>query len=1121
MATVTPPRRSYDLTESHRRVRDPLQKLRSYIRLYVALECLALLGLFLAGWFWIGLILDFGVFKLSALPFWRTPPVDWLDVSGSIFKVVLAIVLVCLGVLVAFKAGARLWREFSDGALALLLERRFPELLGDRLITAVELADPRLCSRYGYSPAMVEKTIHDAAERVDQVPVREVFNWRRLAMHGALVGCLTLGLYVLVGIGFCAFGTSRSHESALSGFGRLHDVASIWTDRNVLLKQTYWPRRAYLELVGFPDTGELRIPRESGTADIRVRAYKWVIADPEGPYGWRAMVWSDVTPKLLGSDRVPELPSRWQSWNLDKIDAELARHDLDKLQGIQKTMDRLEMLLKDAPVKPADGGSVGWLIRDTSPLAVPGLLGQFSADMGVLTDICARCYATAASQVAYWRPLTWDDLKTLARDKNAVPDLPNDWTARTVEEVSQELAKLDVAKLPALKEEVMAPLEKLADTSRLNRPIRKLEVPDNVLVMYWNKGAKINSEMTMQKRGDNEYSARLTELTDSVKFSVRGEDYYTPEKAITVLAEPSLDYFVCDQYKPAYIFYRLEGSDQRLLSGQRQIFADVPLTAIKDEPTRVPPVPVGSRVVIRAETDRALGAPPRLTPLPGREAMFPTRFEVTWHADQPETFAIDLPNLQARTEFVFSYHDPANVGGRRQIEIEVLRDNNPEVEVGAADYVRKITEENDFKDLKLDAKEYKDLRLMSVGAFLPIAGKITDDHGLARLEYVFTVTPLEAAVRAGQGGGTAGIVAGGSIAGAASKKTAVKGKDGRIQLALKQFEDNRGKRPGLVVTPDQLPQLLKRELQRRADGKDASSAVDRFDLEPDAPAAKDIQAGLDLPTLPSDLLPSQRPLKMADEKQFQPRFILQLDLEATDNDIETGPHTSINNKGKITFLLVSEHELLTFVGREEEKLHFDLKKVVDELRAHEGKLIKTNADIAARPKKLSDFSAMGARITDMEQDLDNKLADTGKVYDDYLKILRELHANRVQSGYIAQVQKNIVDPLKEIKEEDFPATKTSLTDFRKILDDAKETDLDAKTTKAKAAGDKARADMLKLIDKLDKVLGSMESLTTINKLITLLKEIEEREMTQIDAYRQLKEQLELDLLDKALRPDKK
>jgi hypothetical protein len=45
-------------------IRHPLERLRASIRRYVLLEGLAVIGIVLALWFWIGLLLDFGVFKV-------------------------------------------------------------------------------------------------------------------------------------------------------------------------------------------------------------------------------------------------------------------------------------------------------------------------------------------------------------------------------------------------------------------------------------------------------------------------------------------------------------------------------------------------------------------------------------------------------------------------------------------------------------------------------------------------------------------------------------------------------------------------------------------------------------------------------------------------------------------------------------------------------------------------------------------------------------------------------------------------------------------------------------------------------------------------------------------------
>src|SRR5439155_6680911 len=115
---------------------------------------------------------------------------------------------------VAFKVLRRLLREFSDGALALVLERRFPRELGDRLITAVEMADPKLSEKYGYSQIMLDRTIREAAERVEKLPVYEVFNWARLRWQLIWAGVVSLGVYLLVMLATCATAATVGARSA-------------------------------------------------------------------------------------------------------------------------------------------------------------------------------------------------------------------------------------------------------------------------------------------------------------------------------------------------------------------------------------------------------------------------------------------------------------------------------------------------------------------------------------------------------------------------------------------------------------------------------------------------------------------------------------------------------------------------------------------------------------------------------------------------------------------------------------------------------------------------------------------------------------------------------------------
>src|ERR1700730_12740446 len=156
MATVTKPQRILNRDESQRRGGPPLQRLRGDIRLYVSSEGLAVLLLYLALWFWIGMLLDYGTFKLFGFDQVRVLP-------HGLRVVVLCGLTAGLLAVVAVKVLLRLFREFRSPALALVLERRFPKTLGDRLITAVEMADPRLAERYGYSQAMIDQTNHAAA----------------------------------------------------------------------------------------------------------------------------------------------------------------------------------------------------------------------------------------------------------------------------------------------------------------------------------------------------------------------------------------------------------------------------------------------------------------------------------------------------------------------------------------------------------------------------------------------------------------------------------------------------------------------------------------------------------------------------------------------------------------------------------------------------------------------------------------------------------------------------------------------------------------------------------------------------------------------------------------------
>src|SRR6266849_5996811 len=101
MATATPPAFKFTQAESRQRVLHPLERLRGYIRTYVSLEGAAVLLLYLALWFWIGVALDYGFFKLFT--------VDWVqELPWGLRAATLALLIAGLLAVVAVKVILRL-----------------------------------------------------------------------------------------------------------------------------------------------------------------------------------------------------------------------------------------------------------------------------------------------------------------------------------------------------------------------------------------------------------------------------------------------------------------------------------------------------------------------------------------------------------------------------------------------------------------------------------------------------------------------------------------------------------------------------------------------------------------------------------------------------------------------------------------------------------------------------------------------------------------------------------------------------------------------------------------------------------------------------------------------------
>ena len=1035
MATVTTPVRSRNLAEAHQRVRSPLERLRSFIRLYVGLEGAAIVGLFLALWFWIGLALDYGVFRLFHI--------DWVqELPWGVRCGILVVLLSALAAAVALKVMTRLFREFRDSALALVLERRFPHILGDRLITAVELADPRKAAEVGYSPAMVQETIHEAAQRVDQLKIKEVFDWQRLTRRGILIGVLALGGYLLVGLSFCTVNAIQGHGFALAGFGQLHEVAGIWFERNVLLHNVIWPRQAHLEYLDPPANGEYRIGKGERGPTIRVRALKFVIAGAP-------------TKKAI---------ENYRAW-------------LDS-RGV--VGDEQDSLVHEFKKKPIEG----------------------------------------------WRALSWFDMTPdlLGAPVPQIP-LPADWKVRemraglTLDEMELNLDKPETHKTLAAEAKdgmrrVLDQLEERATDPALSRVLRKLSIPDEALLIY--KGNTTNSQTTMQRLADNEYTGQFGDLKETVTYYVKGLDYYTAAQKVVVVDPPALDELVRVEERPAYLYYRLRKEDNPdILSGKKQIFQEANVSLQGGEVSRID-VPAGTHITLKATASKDLHSV-TIEPHKSHKAGIPLIGTPPQMLDS-RTFQTHFENVRFEQNFVFRFLDTDGVSGQRQVVILPTEDAPPKIrELTPDETVRKV----------------QGGYMTTVSARIPFKGQVDDDRGLTDVRYAYTIAKFEpdrvnrraahpvlgiASLTPNGQGLLPGLIDLAFTLQEAEQKTEKKTEEAAVEYyALPSFKKALDLRPeDHFVHPDTV-----REELVKPQKEPYRQLLRNFALKADDWTQPDLDPiGCDLP-----LWKQNANLKMTDPSRPQPRYQMQIWLEAVDTDLDSEkdkdgkprPHAR-DSEEKFTIFLVSENELLTEIAKEEEKLHTDLNQRYEDLLETQAKLVRVGQDLSSASVKAEELGAMSARTDQVSEVLEKSQNLTREVHTAYARILREMKANQVSEKFIERVEKSIVEPLKSV-DSTFDATRESVNVFRAALDN-KDAALPERVGASQKASNAAKEQMRVLMVELEKILAAMMKMKGINDLVKILADIERNEAEQYETINGIYKKKVQDLFDNVLEGDK-
>ena len=950
------------------KITSPLARLRGIIRRYVVIESLLAVGLFLAVWFWLAMLVDFGVFKLFTF--------DWVtDAPKALRTIALILAGTALMAIVVSKMLLRITRDFSQSSLALILEKRFPDILGDRLITAVQLSDFEKAKSYGYSTQMIEKTINDVRDKMENVPVSSVFNWGRLRSQALVLVLSTLGFVLLSGGAVCALTGTGPGEFVRDFTG----VSAMLAERDVLLKNTPWPRRAYMELVEFPED-ELRIVRGQDVT-LRVAAFKWVISDGASPVGWRPLNWADLNAILPGQS-IPALPVQ-----------------LTKDAGLAMPFD-----LTGSPEDPKR-----WAVDRVEQVFLNN--DKFNESLA----------APATAQIAELRQ-TIERLETVTADPSM---------ARRVRQL----------KIPAeVKIEgwgLSTSLEKGMGSEPNNVFVVGLKSGPKVK----DNPKDITESMRFYMVGENFTTpTKSITLVPPPKLQELYRDEYQP--AYLYHRAPIVEVNDLDKEQKPYLSNPklLKGLKQLVkdqpvsLTGDKSRF-DIPagtdfvLRGKSDK----------ELVEVKLGPREAAGATPGAPPLAGVPAAAvgagtldkPMTLKVIdGHSFEVAFRAADNTAITKQTDFEIYLRDTDNVSSTRHVQVIVRDDRPPEVNVEVA-IIRKV-----------DGVYYctpQALIPFTPGSGATPGSTITDDNGLNRVDYVFSYYEIEPAAitqkRAEFAAWYWGNVPVFPSIGAALNRAVVhtvnydKIKSDKAVVdtfaPLKAFANEYTTR---METLDQIKAKLDKPRPAAADLR----VINRIDYRASESEPKYADEDKDEPKYGFDLKRTVPGLRRESENEVQRNYLLTLNVVAVDTNVDAAKPGTSQNKETLVFRLVSDAELLARIAVDEAKLADELDDVIKKLAEMDTKY----RSFTSRVPSLSNpelFVSEQTATNDMGEVLTAAKNKTSEVNAKYTGILLEYKTNRMEKNLITATKTKIVDKLGDVLEREFPEAEKNYTGIQGLI----------------------------------------------------------------------------------------
>jgi hypothetical protein len=965
--------------------------------------------------------------------------------------------LMVAGLLAGFTAMLvlkRLLYDFADESLALVLERQFPNLLGDRLITAVELADTKAAARYGYSEAMIEQTIHEAAETVGMLNIHEVFDWKRLYVRAALAVLLTVGLYALA-FGSLAIAGASMGKDVGTQFAALNDGASIWFERNVLLNNERWPTRSMVELVGFPASGELKKGKaaEGGKdltrVDLRCVAHEYVIHDTDAPECWRPVLLSDLGKLgVVNADILDSLPHTWTPESVDQLKLLVQRfNDGDRTLAAPNaaTQAGLDVLFAELD-SVAEQTSMSRTLRK---LIVPGTVYvEYRSDDGFTR-------ATASMQ-----PRANNEFTTELQLKDSVTFY------LTAEDYVGESRKITLVPPPRIYkldsiERQPAYLYQLSETdnrimpSVLTSTVGLLAAPGNALVAA--------SALPEERAYDDDrfFLGSRKQLVRPRPVNVTGE--LKPKIPVPATTDVTLEAETDKDIDPKSVVLDGKGSPslqnvKPVVTGPRKFKIVIP--NVKSE--------LEFRLEFR-DTDGALGiqelqitidedSPPvidQFSPVVVREVN--GKYKVTPDAFVPFLIHSKDPRFGlASLEYSYSIKETPSPGeqarrAQRAAAGVGLMLGGPEAPLSSYVYNLYLPGTLKGNEEVLEGRQ----PVADFKTNMDRLRRFRDPEGNVRRTMADTIARLDQPINYG-----------------AFPKMFLNYNLPDVRALDKFLNDH-----DLPVAADETLKSMDLSIIRRVDA-----------------------SGLSVPL-------KARPL------EIQRKYDMIVTLVARDTNVSK-PRRGQHESQPIPFEIVSEIELLFEINQEEQRLYDELFKSVADLRKAFEQLQSLKFDIRLEPVggRPTNFDAYSVRTEDVQKVLKESQRMTVKVLKDYEKILQELRTNRIEKGdAISKTKKDIVGPLTQIINGDyrlvetvggqpvpagFPVANDGLKYLREEVDNIKLNEVE-RLKRSTDAADGAEKDLNRLLTALNLVLNEMAGVVQLGEILKGLNELELKERDSI------------------------